>query len=495
MGASNTRVARTSEGGTLKSRIPWRVLGSVRPPWGLRRPDASSCEVSRAVGDGLTISPIVTCSCCELSQVQCRSSVSLIKDFVNETSTLSRLKFKPSPEDHNVTMRCRADNVLLSASIDDAFEMNVVYKPVVHLSLGSTLHPNEIKEGDDVYFECNIKANPKEYRISWYHDTGIKKLINKTPRRQGGHIKSTSAGIFISTKSLVLQKVDRTYSGFYSCVAANEMGETSSSEIFLRIQFAPVCSQPSPMVIGARIDEQLRIRCTVRADPADVSFVWLFNISGESYEVSPHRYGPNIMMSAGGTASELRYQASSERDYGSLTCLTKNTVGGQNVPCIFQIVPATRPFPPRNCTVSKVARHREPLLAIRCEVGFDGGTRQHFTLETTGNPSRLLVNTSAGYPGPVVWLNVTWSVFEDIPEDQNLVVTAHNSKGPSEPVIIELLNFREPSKKIAVTAITELNIPSSLFLSHYCRANTICLSLCARDKAMRENRQRQEKPC
>ncbi|KAJ2954906.1 hypothetical protein O0L34_g3229 [Tuta absoluta] len=171
------------------------------------------------------------------------------------------------------------------------------------------------------------------------------------------------------------------------------------------------------------------------------------------------------MMSTGGTASELRYQASSERDYGSLTCLTKNTVGGQNVPCIFQIVPATRPFPPRNCTVSKVARHMEPLLAIRCEVGFDGGTRQYFTLETTGNPSRLLVNTSAGYHGPVVWLNVTWSVLEDIPEDQDLVVTAHNSKGPSEPVIIEWLNFRDPIKKIVAVEVTnETRVPVAVAL-------------------------------
>lgn len=38
------------------------------------------------------------------------------------------------------------------------------------LALGSTLNPNDIKEGDDVYFECHIKANPKEHRITWSHD-------------------------------------------------------------------------------------------------------------------------------------------------------------------------------------------------------------------------------------------------------------------------------------------------------------------------------------
>ena len=42
--------------------------------------------------------------------------------------------------------------------------------PQVTLSLGSTLNPDDIKEGDDVYFECHIKANPKEHRITWSHD-------------------------------------------------------------------------------------------------------------------------------------------------------------------------------------------------------------------------------------------------------------------------------------------------------------------------------------
>lgn len=42
--------------------------------------------------------------------------------------------------------------------------------PVVTLKLGSTLNPDDIKEGDDVYFECNVRANPKAYRLAWYHD-------------------------------------------------------------------------------------------------------------------------------------------------------------------------------------------------------------------------------------------------------------------------------------------------------------------------------------
>lgn len=42
--------------------------------------------------------------------------------------------------------------------------------PVVDLKMGSNLNPDEIKEGDDVYFECTVKANPKTHRLVWFHD-------------------------------------------------------------------------------------------------------------------------------------------------------------------------------------------------------------------------------------------------------------------------------------------------------------------------------------
>lgn len=36
--------------------------------------------------------------------------------------------------------------------------------------MGSSLNPNDIKEGDDVYFECVIQSNPKPYKLTWFHD-------------------------------------------------------------------------------------------------------------------------------------------------------------------------------------------------------------------------------------------------------------------------------------------------------------------------------------
>ncbi|GBP04548.1 Synaptogenesis protein syg-2 [Eumeta japonica] len=365
-------------------------------------------------------------------------------EYSNETATVSRLGMAPRPEDDAALMRCRADNPVLRVAIEDSFRMSVVYKPVLTLSLGSTLNANDIKEGDDVYFECNIRANPKEHRISWYHND---QLVSQ----------NMSSGVIFSTKSLVLQRVTRKDGGLYTCRAANHIGESTSQPVYLRVQFAPVCDNMTPSVVGARLDEPLRVRCAVSADPADVTFYWQFNNSGESFDVSPARYG--------GTTSELRYRAASERDYGALLCRATNSVGSQIRPCVFQIVPASRPSPPRNCTTSRVLKANEAQLAVRCVAGYDGGLIQHFTLEALSDTARVLANTTAIGLDLVVWLNVSWAALERLTEEEALVVISKNSKGPSEPYFLKNLVFRDAAKRTEDTARTTLKLPAAVALS------------------------------
>ncbi|KAJ8711949.1 hypothetical protein PYW08_008903 [Mythimna loreyi] len=364
-------------------------------------------------------------------------------EFTNETTTVSKLTMLPQPEDDGAMIRCRADNPVLRVALEDAFRMSVVYRPVLTMSLGSTLNPNDIKEGDDVYFECNIKANPKEHRISWYHNDAQVS-------------QNMSSGVFISTKSLVLQRVTKRDGGLYTCRAANQMGESSSQAVYLRVQYAPVCAQPSPLLIGARLDEPLRVRCTVNADPADVTFYWQFNNSGESFQVSPARY-----VSTGGTSSELRYRAASERDYGALLCRATNSVGRQKRPCVFQIVPAARPSPPRNCTAKRLLLRSEPHLSVKCTAGYDGGLTQHFTLDVLGENGRVLGNTTANFIDLIVWFNISWSAVESLEEDEDLAVTARNSKGASDPVLLRDLVFRDAEKRAESTTRAETQFPTA----------------------------------
>lgn len=50
--------------------------------------------------------------------------------------------------------------------------------PQVRLKMGPTLNPDDIKEGDGVYFECEVKSNPKPYKLTWYHDVSAFGLLN-----------------------------------------------------------------------------------------------------------------------------------------------------------------------------------------------------------------------------------------------------------------------------------------------------------------------------
>ncbi|GFG29779.1 hypothetical protein Cfor_12706, partial [Coptotermes formosanus] len=95
--------------------------------------------------------------------------------------------------------------------------------PQVTLQLGNKLNPDTIKENDDVYFECNIRANPKKYKITWLHNNA-------------SVTQNMSSGVILSTHSLVLQGVTRHNSGSYTCLAANSRGETASKPVNLRVQ-------------------------------------------------------------------------------------------------------------------------------------------------------------------------------------------------------------------------------------------------------------------
>ena len=49
--------------------------------------------------------------------------------------------------------------------------------PEVSVELGSKLNAVDIREGDDVYFECSIDAFPSADRISWKKDVSF---LNKS---------------------------------------------------------------------------------------------------------------------------------------------------------------------------------------------------------------------------------------------------------------------------------------------------------------------------
>ncbi|KPJ17689.1 Titin [Papilio machaon] len=310
------------------------------------------------------------------------------------------------------------------------------YVPIVTLKMGSTLNPGHIKEGEDVYFECNIKANPKATRLSWFK--GAREIV-----------QNASTGVIFSDQSLVLQRVDRSSSGEYSCLAHNAEGSATSNSVTLQVRYAPLCKQQQQPqqqsgVWGALRQETVELTCAVDASPQPTAFVWTLDSSGGHTELQPSLY---TMYNC---TSVLRYTPLSNMDYGTISCFAVNAAGRQETPCVYKIVPAgkhslllpddtkDRPSTLQNCSI---VNQSSESLAVECTEGFDGGLPQTFYMEVLELPS-LMVRAN-------VTSNFTPS-FEVLGVDSRvsyiLNLYSANAKGRSEIVTLYTIALRSPDK-------------------------------------------------
>lgn len=352
----------------------------------------------------------------------------LARNFEEQNNqSLSVLTFVPVIDDDGKYLTCRAENPFIpDSALEDKWRLNVQYAPVVTLKMGSTLNPSDIKEGDDVYFECNFRANPKVNKLLWYHN-GVEVFHNVT------------AGIIMSDQSLVLQNVARSTAGDYTCVASNEAGKGTSNPVKLVVRYVPVCIQEREELYGALKQETVTLRCQVDANPAVVTFHWTFNNSGDQTDVPSNRFTNEV------TSSRLNYTPVSDLDYGTLLCYGVNEVGRQKEPCVFQVVIAGRPSSLQNCTISNQTSN---FLQVDCMEGFDGGLPQSFFMEVLELPSlRPRLNLTTYRSPPVFAANGL-----DPGMSYRIMLYAVNAKGRSDPTVIDPVTFKGVAKLQGSTA-------------------------------------------
>ncbi|XP_050504924.1 neural cell adhesion molecule 2 [Diabrotica virgifera virgifera] len=347
------------------------------------------------------------------------------KEETRENVTISELSFVPTTEDDGKSITCRAENpngtgLFLEAS----WKIDVVYPPIVTLCLGSTLNADDIKEGDDVYFECHVTANPLWRKLTWLHNCVV---LNH----------NLASRTIFSNQSLVMQKVTRQSAGRYQCSVVNSEGETVSNELDFRVQYAPICKHDKVAIVGASRGESVDIICEIESDPPARTYRWKFNNSGETIDVAAERFAK----SSNGTHSILRYTPVSELDYGSLSCWASNVVGHQVEPCLFQLVAAGKPFPVKNCSLSN---QTSSSVEVYCLPGFDGGLPQHFVLELYSSSSATLRFNMTSYTEPYFFLD---NLEPDV--TFRIIIFAINMKGKSAGVVLEELTFRDAEKRTA----------------------------------------------
>ncbi|KAF2363111.1 CD80-like immunoglobulin C2-set [Trinorchestia longiramus] len=355
--------------------------------------------------------------------------------LVENNVSRSRLRLEARVDDQGATLTCRAENPQIPDSlVHDSIPLEVHFSPRLHLAAGVSLNMNNIREGADAYFECNIHANPKVFRVQWTHN-GVELHHN------------VSAGIILSNQSLVLQKVSRSSSGHYVCSTSNVLGEGTSEPLLLNVKYAPVCLESQQAVYGGGKNEHLNVSCAVHAHPSPSVFRWAFNSSSEINDIEHKRYSV-----VGDGVSQVWYTPRSHLDYGSLLCWATNDVGTQLEPCVFHIIHASNPEPVHNCSVSDVGRSS---ASVRCHAGWDGGLPQTFTLSVSqgersatsstnssrkGDP-RVLANTSSS-PKPEFAVTGLESSTQYV-----LTITAVNSRGQSIPVSLAIKTSEDKALK------------------------------------------------
>ncbi|XP_037776742.1 hemicentin-1-like [Penaeus monodon] len=356
-----------------------------------------------------------------------------LKEAVMTTSpdsnvTTSILKYRAEMSDSGKYLTCRAENKQIPQSArEDGIKLNIHYKPVVTLQMGSTLDPENIKEGDDVYFECHINANPEVQRVLWYHNG--KPLEHRTNR-----------GIIIQNQTLVLQKINRESAGFYTCRAVNMEGEGESQPVELQVMYKPYCRQHRKTVYGTALHEPASVTCEVEANPGPVTFRWTFNNTSEHLPI------PASAVSSHNFTSVASYAPKSHLDYGTLLCWAFNDIGVQSVPCAFAIIAAMRPDPPKNCSI---ANRTTDMIEVECTAGFDGGLPQTFFMEVyDSSTSALHRNLSSSEPVFVLTSLRPGLAF--------LMVTyAANSKGRSASFKLETFTLKVAEKRTGPPTLFE----------------------------------------
>ena len=138
------------------------------------------------------------------------------------------MNYVPSLRDSGKFLACRAENrELPESTLEDGWKLEIYCEclsfmillqqwcdaknvpffsdvPQAVLGLGKTLNASNIKEGDDVYFECNVRANPKPYKISWRFNVSYQ---DKSLTNHECHEQSTK----ISPQPITKLKINQSY--------------------------------------------------------------------------------------------------------------------------------------------------------------------------------------------------------------------------------------------------------------------------------------------
>ncbi|XP_022249744.1 hemicentin-2-like isoform X1 [Limulus polyphemus] len=327
-----------------------------------------------------------------------------------DNSTFSKLSFTPSVEDNGSYLSCRADNpVIPNSGLEDGRILDIHYLPQTSLTPETDADLRNLIEGDEIFLKCVTKANPALKRLEWIKDDRVLQ-------------KNQSENIVITNATLEIRSLKPKNRGRYHCAAYNDVGRAESNRITLNLKFAPICAQRKQQEFRVMRNSSVTLKCLVHANPFDLKFQWYLKSSANIEEVNG--YKENM------TLNTLVYTPSKDSDYGVIICQASNSIGVQQVPCVFHLLPVGKPDFLKNCVIFDQSTTG---FSVHCQDGYNGGLNQTFHMEVyevTAMEHRLLANIT----------HDTIPVFgiQTLPSDStfSVVLYASNNIGRSKSVIL-----------------------------------------------------------
>lgn len=213
-----------------------------------------------------------------------------------------------------------------------------------------------VEEFAGVVLQCNIRANPPAYHVSWHRD-GLPLSPIKSP------------GLLVGNMSAIFPSLKRTDAGNLTCTAHNSEGSTRSKPIQLHVKHGPECIRKTAKVIGVPRHHALNVTCEIESDPLPTDFSWALRSSKGILAIPPE------MITFSGPTSWITYTPRANIDFGDLLCWAHTPSGRQEEPCVAQLVSAEKPDTPEDC---KVTQRTSSKLTVSCKAAHDGGLPQTF---------------------------------------------------------------------------------------------------------------------
>ncbi|XP_074070774.1 myosin light chain kinase, smooth muscle isoform X2 [Macrotis lagotis] len=235
----------------------------------------------------------------------------------------------------------------------------------------------EIQEGDEVKFRCQVSGTPKP-TVEWFRDNTL------LMENEGIHIYEDEN----VTHCLCLQKAQMEDSGSYSCVAHNSKGRVTSR--WMLTVRRPRVNQMAPSFSSVLKDctviegEDFVLHCTIEGMPIP-HVTWLLNDRPIQYAHTTFEDG----------VAELQIQDALPEDNGLYTCLAENPSGQAS--CSAQVtVQEKKSSKEIDFSTSVVANSSSPPIFLKglSDLEVMDGSQVIMTVQITGSP-----------PPEILWLH------------------------------------------------------------------------------------------